>query len=173
MKTPILFLFLLTAFSIDAQQIKIESDKTADLSKYKTFRFGEGQIVTPKDERVTPDAMVHKWIQGAMTEELNNKGLTKSDSADLIISYLIGSEKRTDAGSVGPLGMTPGSNQQTYLRDYQQGSLVIDLNDAHTNKLVWRVKAVTNANQPDGEKMIDEIIEKGFKKFGQKGKKKK
>jgi Domain of unknown function (DUF4136) len=117
--------------------------------------------------------MVHKWIQGAMTEELNNKGLTKSDSADLIISYLIGSEKRTDAGSVGPLGMTPGSNQQTYLRDYQQGSLVIDLNDAHTNKLVWRVKAVTNANQPDGEKMIDEIIEKGFKKFGQKGKKKK
>jgi Domain of unknown function (DUF4136) len=157
MKTPILFLFLLTAFSIDAQQIKIESDKTADLSKYKTFRFGEGQIVTPKDERVTPDAMVHKWIQGAMTEELNNKGLTKSDSADLIISYLIGSEKRTDAGSVGPLGMTPGSNQH----------------DAHTNKLVWRVKAVTNANQPDGEKMIDEIIEKGFKKFGQKGKKKK
>ena len=163
---------LFVTIQVSAQQIKVEFDKGRDFSRYRTFRFGEGQITTPRDQRTLPDSTIHRWIKSAILEELTEKGLKPSDSADIVVSYLTGVEQRSDMGSVGPLGMTPGSTSQTYLRDYQQGNLVIDLNDSHNNQLIWRVSAVTQSGQGEGDKIIDEVVEKGFRKLSLKPKKK-
>jgi hypothetical protein len=163
---------LVGSFFVRAQQIKIEFDKKTDLSHYKTFRFGDGQIITPKDERVIPDATIHAWVKNAVTEELTEKGLVRVDTtADIIISYLTGTAQRMNSGNVGPLGMTPGTSDRTYMIDYQQGSLVIDLNDTRTNTLIWRVNATTNTNLPEAKQNIIQIVERGFKKFSLKPKK--
>ncbi len=166
---------LLLSFSIRAQSITVEFDKNADLTHYKTFAFGEGVIITPKDLRVVPDPTLHKWIRDGITGELTQKGLHQVDSAaDLLISYMAGTQVRSDAGDLGPLGLTPGANtSQTYMHDYRQGSLVIDLNDRNNNKLVWRVNAITNTNMPDAERVINQLVSKGFKKFSIQQKKKK
>ena len=160
-----------------AQDFKVEYDKNADLSHYKTFQFGEGEIITPKDLRQVPDTTLHKWVRDAVTQELTKKGLQRLDSAaDLTVSYIVGSQVRSNAGDVGPLGLTPGTSSQTYMHDYRQGSIVIDLNDAKNNKLMWRINSSTSTGMADAERSIGLIASQGFKKFSiqpKKAKKKK
>jgi len=150
-----------------AQEFKVEYDKNEDLSHYKTFQFGEGEIITPKDLRQVPDTTLHKWVREAVTQELTKKGMQRLDSAaDLTVSYIVGSQMRSSAGDVGPLGLTPGgTTSQTYMHDYRQGSIVIDLNDTKTNKLMWRINSSTSTGMADAEQSIGRIASQGFKKF--------
>lgn len=165
--TRLLFLItiLLGIHAAWSQEMKVEYDKDRDYTQYKTFRFGEGELVTPKDQRQMSAEQVDKWVKEAMTKELELKGLKRVDSAaDLVISYVIGTLARSDAGDVGPLGLTPGSMERTYLKDYRQGNMVIDLNDRRDIK-VWRVNATMEVTSSNGEKMINQVIQRGFKKF--------
>ena len=162
---------LLLRFGASGQEIKIEYDKKHDFSKYKTFSFGESQVITPADQKQVSDATIDKWVKTGVTRELEFKGLKRVDSlADLIVTYVIGTMARSDAQAIGPLGMTPGSDDRTWSRDYKQTSFIIDLND-RSKYLVWRVNAVADVIGTDAERTIDMVIVKGFKKFG-KGKKK-
>lgn len=171
----ILFLMAAILFStvVTAQEIKIEFDKSHDFTQYKTFRFGEEEVITPKDQKQVSDEEIKRWIVKAITTELSLKGLKQVDSAsDLVVSYVVGTLSRSDMGNVGPMGMTPGSNERTYIRDYQQGSLIIDLNDSK-NFLVWRINSTTNMSSAGGERLVDQIVQRGFKQFGKPVKKKK
>ncbi|MBK7650239.1 MAG: DUF4136 domain-containing protein [Flammeovirgaceae bacterium] len=125
------FLFVLLIASVSyGQDIKVEYDKKLDFTQFKTFRFGEGEVITPEDQQVVSEVQMNKWVKAAVSRELEAKGLTRVDSsADLTVSYAIGAMARSDAGSVGPMGLTPGSMERNYSRDYSQGSFVIDLNN--------------------------------------------
>jgi len=167
---PVLFL----AASIHAlgQGIKVEYDKKHDVTKYKTFSFGESQVITPPDQKQVSDATVDKWIKNGVTRELEYKGLQWVEkSGDLTVTYAVGTMPRSDVQAIGPLGQTPGSNATTWSRDYSQTSLIVDLNNK-SNFLVWRINAVADV-VTDGERTIDLIVERGFKKFGKAVKKKK
>lgn len=167
-----LSLCLVSAFlSVGAQDINVEYDKKRDLSGYKTFQMGEGEVITPKDRRQESPASLHKWVQGAIIVELTEKGLQKVDSAgDLVVSYVVGSQERTDFAQLGPLGTMPGNDSQTWSRDYQMGSLIIDLDDKNKN-LIWRVNAITTASGTDIKNLIDQVVSAGFRKFSLKPKK--
>jgi len=165
-------LFIALSFCASAQEIKVEYDKKHDFSKYKSFTFGESQVVTPADQKQVNDATIDKWVKTGVTRELASKGLKRVDSlADLVVTYVIGTMARSDAQAIGPLGMTPGSNDRTWSRDYKQTSFIIDLNDRN-NYLAWRVNAVADVIGTDAERTIDMVIVRGFKKFGKTVKKK-
>jgi len=166
-----ILLLMLLSSSVRAQEVNAEFDKTRDLSRYKTFVFGEGEIITPKDRRGQMDeAGLHKMVKTSISEELTEKGLHQVDSAaDLVVSYVIGSQERMDYSVLGPLGTSPTNSSQTWSRDYRLGSLIIDLNDKNNN-LIWRVNA-TSEGAEDMERLIDAVVSAGFKKFSIKPKK--
>lgn len=152
-----------------AQDIKVEYDKNKDFTVYKSFSLGEGEIITPKDQRKVSDEQVHKWVREAISEELTEKGLTQLDTlGDLTVSYIIGSLERSDLRSNTAGGIGAG----VVMNDYEQSSLVIDMNDRQ-NFLVWRINGVTSTTAPNANTIIDEVVAKGFKKFSIKPKKKK
>ncbi len=161
----VIFSFLLLSSAmVCGQEFKIEYDKSRDYTKYKTFRFGEGELVTPKDQRQVSAEQIDKLVKESVTRELSMKGLIRVDStADLVVSYVVGTLSRSDAGNVGPMGLTPGSMERTYLKDYRQGSLVIDLNDSRDIK-VWRVNATVEMST-NIDKIINQVVQKGFKKY--------
>ena len=156
---------LCLSFSASGQEIHVEYNKKHDFSKYKTFSFGESQVITPGDQKQISDVTLNKWIRAGVTRELEFKGLKPADSlSDLVVTYVIGTMTRSDAQAIGPLGMTPGSNDRTWSRNYRQTNLIIDLNN-RSNYLVWRINAVADVIGADAERAIDLIIVKGFKKF--------
>jgi hypothetical protein len=155
-----------------AQEIKVEYDKKHDFTRYKTFSFGESQVITAPDQKQVSDVTVDKWIKNGVTRELEHKGLKRVDgSGDLLVTYAVGTMPRSDVQAIGPLGQTPGSNQTTWSRNYNQTSLIIDLNNKRD--LVWRINAVADVVGSEGERTVDLIVERGFKKFGKSVKKKK
>lgn len=165
----VLFLLVLST-NVVAQEVNAEYDKNRDLSRYKSFTFGESEFITPKDRQQIDEAKLHKLVKTAIAEELTEKGLQHSDSlGDLIVSYVIGSQARTDFSVLGPLGTSPDNSSQTWSRDYQMGSLIIDLND-RSNNLIWRVNA-TSDGTTDINGLVAEIVAAGFKKFSLKPKK--
>lgn len=166
-------LLLAVSTHVFGQGIKVEYDKKHDLTKYKTFSFGESQVITPPDQKQVSDATVDKWIKNGVTRELEFKGLKRVESGgDLTVTYAVGTMSRSDMQAVGPLGQTPGSSATTWSRNYNQTSLIVDLNNK-SNFLVWRINAVADVVGTDGERTIDLIVERGFKKFGRPVKKKK
>lgn len=175
MKRLLLIAVVLAAFTTYGQEIKVEFDKNHDFTKYKTFTFGEAEIITPKDQRQLNENQLMKMVNNAVTTELQMKGLQKVDSAaDLVVSYVVGSLARSDAGSVGPMGLTPGSMERNYMRDYRQASLIIDLNNKN-DFMVWRINATADISDANAEPLINSIVQKGFKQYGKpvKSKKKK
>jgi hypothetical protein len=166
--------FCLAFVSALAQDIKVDYDKTKDYSGYKTFKFGESEIVTPKEKKQITDKALDKIIKDALTQELTEKGLTQNDSsAQLVITYVAGVFEHSETQRLGPLGTSPNSSAQTWSNNYSQGELIIDLNDAQSNKLIWRINSQTNTTTPEAANYIEEIVDKGLKKFGVKPKSKK
>lgn len=162
------------SFSLQGQDVKVEYDKTKDYSGYTSFRFGDSEIVTPKEKKQISDKTLDKIIKDAIVKELNEKGLTKIDSgAQLVVSYVAGIFEHSEIQNLGPLGQTPGSSSQSFTNNYTQGELIIDMNDSKSNKLIWRINSQTNTSTPEASQYIDQIIDKGFKKFGVKPKGKK
>lgn len=167
----IIILLISTISTSFGQDIQVEYDKDRDLSRYKSFTLGEGEVITPKDRRTGNEATLHKWVKDAISTELTEKGLTKVDSAgDLLATYVIGTQQRSTLGNLGPLGTAPNNSSQIWSRDYQVGSLIIDLNDRNRN-LIWRINANTDAAATDIEQLIDQVVSAGFKKFSLKPKK--
>jgi Domain of unknown function (DUF4136) len=171
MKTFLLLACCFLFFSHHAQDVKVEYDKTKDYSGYKTFKFGESEIVTPKEKKQVSDKALHKMIRGAIIKEMTEKGLTQNDSTgQLNITYVAGTFEHSETQKLGPLGQTPGSSAQTWSNNYSQGELIIDLNDSKSNKLIWRINSQTNTTTPEAANSIDQIVAKGLKKFGVKPK---
>lgn len=169
----LIFSFLVLT-NLHAQEIKVEYDKNRDFSSYRTFTFGETEIITPKDKRVVDEKLLHSWVRNSVTKELEEKGLKKSDSAaDLTVSYIVGAVELSETGTLGPFGGTPGVEaNRHYTNSYQQGNLVIDLND-RKDFLIWRVNAQAINISAEARQYIDGVVAKGFRKFSIKPKKNK
>ena len=128
---------------------------------------------TPKEERVFDEKILHSWVKNSIAKELEEKGLKKSDTADLIVSYIIGAVELSETGDLGPFGGTPGiETNRRYTNSFRQGNLVIDLNDKR-DFLIWRVNAQAVNMSPQAERYIIEVVAKGFRKFSIKPKKSK
>jgi len=171
MRFCILLVSAFSFFGSVAQDINVEYDKNRDLSRYKTFTIGSGEIITPKDRRTGTEADLHKWVKAAIAEELTEKGMVQVDSAgDLLATYLVGTQQRSEFSQLGPLGTSPDNSSRTWSRDYTMGNLIIDLND-HSKNLIWRITASTGSAAMDINVLINQVVSAGFKKFSLKPKK--
>lgn len=167
----LIILILAGLYQAQAQDVQVEYDKHRDLSGYKTFRFGDSEIVTTRGSKKISDNSLDKIIRETVTRELKAKGLEPAgNDAQLIVTYMSGSFRHSEVGNLGPLGGAPGQVGQTYSRNFTQGSFVIDLNDAVSDALIWRVNSTANANGPEARREVERVVAQGFRKFNDKPK---
>ena len=171
MKIIATLFFVTLTCSVFSQDVKVEYDKTKDYSSYKTFRFGDSEIVTPKEKKQISDARLHKIIRDAIEKEFSEKGILKDDSSkELVVTYVAGIFEHSERQNLGPLGTAPGQSSQTWMNNYSQGELIIDVNDIKLNKLIWRINSQTNTSTPEAQTYIEQVVDKGLKKFAVKPK---
>src|SRR5215831_11110039 len=139
--------FLLLARTASAQDVRYNYDKSADFSKYKTYKWVEMKT-SDKDQ------MVDNQIRSTIDAELAKKGLTKteSDNADLYVGYqvAINTEKQVNTFSsdfgygggwgyygrgYGGMGSTTSTSTTSTL---YVGSLQVDFNDVAKKQTVFR-----------------------------------
>ena len=178
-------MLLLALTSVVAQDVRYNFDKSADFSKFKTYKW-----VSIKGAQ-TPNELVERQIKASIDSQLAAKGLSKvdSDQADLFIGYqtAIGQDKQFTSystdwgygggwyrggwyGGVGGSSMTTGQTSTIYT-----GQLVVDMYDSANHSLVWRGVASksldTKAKPEKQEKNLNKAVAKLLKNYPPRAKK--
>jgi len=176
-------LFLITASSAIAQDVRYNFDKDTNFANFKTYKW-----VDMKDAPKV-DSLVDKDIKDSVNAKLAEKGLTlsESDTADLYVAYQagVGSEKQFTSYSSGwgygpgwysggwyngGGGMTTGQTSTIYT-----GQLVLDMYDSKNHDLVWRgvvSKTIDPEAKPEKQqKNLDKAVGKLLKNYPPEAKK--
>jgi len=140
---PLVLLFLVASCS--SVRVTSDYDTKTDFSKYKTFAFYKKGI-----DKVEISDLDKRRILKGVENELLAKGLTKSDTPDLLVNIFTKARKKINIyndyygygyGYGGYYGWYPwyyGPNYGVQVSEYTEGTLFIDLIDAHKKELAWQ-----------------------------------
>lgn len=172
-----LAMLLVAASTALAQDVRYNFDKSADFSKFKTYKWVDLKGAEKLDD------LMDKAIKASIDGQLAQKGLTKTDgdTADLFIGYQgsVGQEKQLTSYNTG-WGYGPGWGRGWYggmgsSTTYAQtstiytGQLALDMYDSSSHSLVWRgvaSKTLDPKAKPEKrQKNLDKATAKLLKDF--------
>ncbi|MGI2173239.1 DUF4136 domain-containing protein [Shewanella ulleungensis] len=123
-------------------------DPSVNFSQYKSFAWVEKNN---GDAEYHLDGLMDQRVRTAIETQLSQKGISKVDKpeADLLVNYITKVDKKINVDTFnshfgynpyyGPRWGLAGSMQtETIVREYEVGTLMVDLVDNKTGKLVWR-----------------------------------
>ncbi len=156
-------------------------DKNVDFARYRTFAFLGGHIWI---NGIADDSntLVKDRIRNSVITELTEKGMQQTTTnPDIYVAYLAGAHTRTEIESSGPLATGPynagfgpyfGAGGwwgpmyvDWWARTYNEGTLIIDLVDAQSKKLVWRAYAQTEVNKPVSDQKMEQVVDKAMRPY--------
>jgi hypothetical protein len=181
---PLLFALSLGG-CVAKYDVRTDSDPAIDFSAYKSF------AIPPRTQPDTPDildnSLVRKRLEGFFVRELTAHGLAPvadPSTADLLVRYWVTTEAKTDITTVpsaGPYGYGYGYGspypywggrwgpmyQDVVVRDYTEGTLVLDLVDRQRNELVWRAYVVGTLSRERETvyELVDEALGRAFQDY--------
>jgi uncharacterized protein DUF4136 len=121
-------------------QVKTDFDHAAAFHQYRSFQMGEGKVIergTASDNTIVKDR-----VDAAIRNGLQTRGLVQgADHADLIARFAVGARTVRELEGVGypvGVGVWGAYPEDFWISEHPEGTLVIDLVDARSQKLVWR-----------------------------------
>lgn len=171
---------LTIAGQVNAQKVTVDSDKNADFSNYKSLTFlgwqeGSEKLMNDLDK---------ERMRNAFVDEFKSRSMEKGgEDADLAITLYLVLEQKTSTTAYtnyygggggygrygrGGWGWGNGYSNTTYSEsDYVKGTLVMDIYDNTTKKLIWQAVAsgTVKENPKKREKSIPKTVAKIMKKF--------
>lgn len=161
MRSTSFLLLVLTGSLVGCATARVTTDwdRSISFANYHTYAW----IDTPRMEAMQHVTLFDRRLRSAVEEELAAKGYRKSDAsgtADVLLAYHVGVENKLDVQQWGYVG------RQWDVRDYRQGTLVIDVVDAKQKSLVWRgtVSSEMSDPNPSAEK-LGKAVQKMFARF--------
>jgi hypothetical protein len=140
--------------------VKSDYDPDANFTQYKTFDFMP---------RPGTKSLHQKRVEAALEERLIAKGYQKQTEGrpDFLIAYHTNVRDKIDVDTYGYRYGRYGRRVGTYttVREYQQGTLVVDFVDAKTKELFWRGWAKGEVNDSIAKEKIDETVGKILEKY--------
>lgn len=138
-------------------RVAVDKNSRADFSKYKTFAWMDSDVKAGENPAYY-NQLATQSVENTMSSVLQEKGLKQNEAnPDLIIGYhfFVEDKTRTVANPTSPFygpymgwgrwgfrGWGPGwwgwGGPQYTQEQYKAGTLVVDMVDAKTHKLVWR-----------------------------------
>jgi hypothetical protein len=145
-----------------AQDTKYDYDRSADFSKYKTYKW------VNIEGAQYPDQLTDKNIRIAADEELAKKGLTRKDAdpVDVYVAYQIAMDKEKQYNSFGyGGGWRWGGNQQVTTSTLNIGTFMLDFYDPASKSLVWQGTATKTVHPSNDADKNMANLEKGIGKM--------
>ena len=160
-------LMLILAAVSSAQDVKSDYDHNADFSQYKTFSWEKVQ---------TKDPLLVDRIKEAVNSALSAKGWTLVPSGGDVEVFAIETTQEQQTLDTFYNGFGGGrrwggfggfGDATTTVETYKVGTLVVDLFDASTEKLIWRSSSSdTLSDKADkNTKNLDKGVNKIFQHF--------
>lgn len=167
---PVLLFFILSSCG-SSISVYSDFDKNTDFSQYKTYAFHKKSI-----DKVQISDLDKKRILQAIDSELSKKGMTKSDTPDLLVNIFTKEREEVDVNQYyNGWGYGWGYGWRGYGYGYPyywggypyvstsvEGTLFIDFIDTKKNELVWQGEGVGYLTQDRAKKeaVINEFVAK-------------
>jgi hypothetical protein len=142
-------------------------ERGVSFSEYVTYDWGPPDNLPIGDPRLDNNAFFNDHLQGAIEKKMAAKGFERAvtGTPDLLVHYHASVNQKLDVYAVDQRYGYCYGNCEPQIVDYEEGTLVIDLVDAKTNKVVWRgwAQEAMNGiidNQARLEKQVDEGVTK-------------
>ncbi len=155
---PLLLLFVFT--SCATVRVASDYDKEANFNSYNSFAFYK-----PGIDKAKISDLDKKRILRAIETEMTVKGMIKSETPSLLVSFFTKERERVDVYNTN-FGYGWGWNPYWYGGYYgnqvsrsTEGTLYIDLIDAKTNELVWQGLGTATLITNDMERKEERIRE--------------
>jgi hypothetical protein len=112
----------------------------ADFARYRTYDWGPVDALPTGDARLDNNAIFRDHFQGAIEKELAARRLVlTSDAPDLLIHTHTNVTRRLDVDAMPrEYPRCQGNGCSPTIVQYEISTLMIDVVDARTKKLVWR-----------------------------------
>lgn len=137
--------FLIPALALTAcattMTVSSHVDRGVNFLQYRTYGWGPADALPTGDPRLDKNPLFKDNFEGAVEKQLALKGLTQiaGGKPDLLIHYHANITERIDVTGIDrKYGYCLGDDCQAKLTEYEAGTLVLDIVDAQTNRLVWR-----------------------------------
>ena len=129
------------------RQVRSDYDRTANFSGYRTYDImpGAGRSPTGGDY----STLVAQRIEAAIHREMTARGYVRAPNPDLLVNFQVtvkNIQKVSQVPTAGPPAYSyrygayrgwPTYSYETWVREYDEGTLLIDLVDAQRQQLVW------------------------------------
>jgi hypothetical protein len=158
-------IMLLAASASFAQQVKTDYDRSADFSQYRTYSWEKVQ---------TQDPLWVGRIKEAVNSTLAAKGWTQVPSGGSVAIVAIEMTQNQQTLDTFYNGFGGGwrwgggfGDSTTTVDTYKVGTLVVDLFDTNTKKLLWRGSASDTLSDKSDKniKELDKGVQKMFDHF--------
>jgi len=169
---------LVTAMLAGCATIEVGSDydPEADFAALRTYAWLPDQDRMVGEHRIY-DTLLDTRVRNAVDRELAGRGFARgeADAVDFYVAYHAGIETKVDVRSINSaLGygeglwgqeIGPGSD----VREYDQGTLLLDVVEPDGRQLLWRGSAsviVSDTDDPEERsRRIDEAVERMLARF--------
>jgi hypothetical protein len=141
-----------------AQHVTTDSDPSAPFATYRTYAWTPGTA--------SAVSLTEQRIHAAVTAQLQGRGLTQVDAnPNVYVATHVTTRQvpQVIADGFGPWGL----GGVTSLQSYTEGTLVVDLYDANTKKMVWRgvAKSTVSSKPEKNTEKIDKGVAKMFERY--------
>lgn len=116
-------------------------DRSVDFTAFRTYDWGPADALPTGDPRLDANPFFNDHVLGAVERELAKRGLelVSTDTPQLLIHYHANISRRFSVNG-GDLnhGYCAVGDCASDVTEYEAGTLVLDIMDARTNRLLWR-----------------------------------
>jgi hypothetical protein len=169
-----------------SMKVSSDYDRNADFSGLKTYDWISPAQPKTGDSRLDSD-ILNSRIRRAVENQLGLKGYEKATSGnpDFQVAYMASIEQKLDVSTFNYGYTYPGyyyprrgfggpfysgvPHSETYVDQYDEGTLLLDIVNPQTKKLIWRGTAVDTIQKTDSpenrEKRINEAVANMLQKF--------
>ena len=162
------FLVMASCNSIKNLKTAVEYDQQANFNSYASYKFDKE--LSYSDTHDNYSSQNQRTFENAIHDQLQKKGLEETETPNLQVNFFV-----VDTQESKSITHTSYRNQRyggmahvdTYIKEYELGTLVIDLVDVSNKKLVWRglANGVITGKQQDMDKTIKEAVRAILSKY--------
>jgi hypothetical protein len=169
-----------------SMEVSYDYDPKAKFADLRTYEWLDRPPKATGDPRIDGNTILEKRIRDAVDTELATRGFRKVTSdPDFLVAYHVSLDKRRSVqtlnsyyGYGGGWGYGYGASYrpgywsgapETYVYEYEEGTLILDLVSPGNKELIWRGSATDEVHfksTPEKDRtQLDEAVRKMLEKF--------
>ena len=145
-------------------------ERDVDFSEYVTYDWGPRDNFPVGDPRLDNNAFFRDYVEGAFEKRLAAKGYERAVTGqpDLLLHYHASVHQKVDVYETDrEHGYYPGyPGAEAGIVEFEQGTLILDVVDTRTNRLIWRGWAQDSMTGViDDQRRLEKQVDDGVTKM--------